>query len=194
LSRRLAATRSPRQAPLPTAAATAPPPLRTARAVLVVVLMLAGAGAAMGARTLTAHGPEIDGRPPFRGAWDARASFGPVRVERVRRLGESAFAGGHHTADEPVDELRVSLRVVNRLGRRIPYSPGQFRLRVGRTTITPVRPNPPPDALAAGHTLRQELAFVVPARRSTYTLVFDDLGRPRPLTVALGSLPSARKE
>jgi hypothetical protein len=42
--------------------------------------------------------------------------------------------------------------------------------------------------------VRQDLVFVVPARRAAFTLVFDDLARPRPLGIALGSLPTARKE
>jgi hypothetical protein len=170
------------------------PPIRAAGAVLAVVLALALAGAGISAWSLTDHTPTVTGREPFPGAWDAAASFGPVTVERVQRAAGTEFAGGHHTGDEKVDELRVSLRLRNGLDRRIPYSPGQFRVRLGATTITSVRPNPPPGAVGAGETLRQDLIFVVPARRSTFTLVFDDLGRPRPLTIALGSLPTARRE
>jgi hypothetical protein len=162
--------------------------------VLGVVALLAIAGAVLGVRAVTAHDPTVNGRPPFAGAWNAAASFGPIHVEQVKRVANDEFAGGHHTAQEKVDELRVSLKVANRLDRRIPYSPGQFRVRLGATTITSVRPNPPPNSIAAGATVTQQLTFVVPARRSAYTLLFDDLGRPRPLSIALGSLPTARKE
>jgi hypothetical protein len=178
-----------------TAAAHAgPPPVGAARAVVGIVLALALAGAGLAAWTLVDHTPTVTGAPPFQGAWSATASFGPIRVGHVERAAGSEFAGGHHTADEKVDELRISLQLSNRLDRDIPYSPGQFRVRLGRTTITSVRPNPPPDALRAGRTVRQDLVFVVPARRAAFTLVFDDLGRPRPLSIALGSIPTARKE
>jgi hypothetical protein len=162
--------------------------------VLGAVALLAIAGAALGVRTLAAHDPEVDGTPPFAGAWNADASFGPIRVESVKRVANDDFAGGHHTADEKVDELRVSVKVANRLDRRIPFSPGQFRVRLAGITFTSVRPNPPPNSIGAGDTVRQRLTFVVPARRSAYTLVFDDLGRPRPMTIALGSLPTARRD
>jgi hypothetical protein len=177
-------------------AITAPPgpPVRAAAAVLAVVALLAIAGAGLGVRALTAQAPTVSGRPPFAGAWNAGASFGPIRVEQVQRVANDELAGGHHTAQEKVEELRVSVKVANRLDRRIPYSPGQFRVRLGATTITSVRPNPPPNSIAAGGTVSQRLTFVVPARRSAYTLLFDDLGRPGPLSIALGSLPSARKE
>jgi hypothetical protein len=187
---RLAPALAPPQAPQP----SAPPPVRTAAAVVGVVLALALTGAGLAAWSLTDHTPTVTGAPPFQGAWNATASFGPIRVERVERAAGTEFAGGHHTADEKVDELRVSLRARNGLDRQIPYSPGQFRLRLGRTTFTSFRPNPPPAVIRAGQTVRQDLVFVVPARRAAFTLVFDDLGRPRPLSIALGSLPTARKE
>ena len=132
--------------------------------------------------------------PPFAGAWNADASFGPIRVEDVNRVANDEFTGGHHTAQEKVDELRVTVKIANHLDRRVPFSPGQFRVRLGGITFTSVRPNPPPNSIGAGDTVRQQLTFVVPARRSAYTLLFDDLGRPRPLSIALGSLPTARKD
>jgi hypothetical protein len=171
-----------------------PPPVRTAAAVLAAVALLTVAGAGLGLRGITAHAPTVDGRPPFAGAWNGRASFGPVRVDTVKRVANGEFAGGHHTAQERVDELRVTVRATNRLDGRIPYSPGQFRVRLGTTTITSVRPNPPPNSIGAGDSVSQELTFVVPARRADFTLVFDDLGRRTPLSIALGALPTARKE
>jgi len=170
------------------------PPLRAAATVIAIVFALALVGAALAAWSLIDHTPTVTGAPPFEGAWNVRASFGPIRVERVERAAGTEFAGGHHTADEKVDELRVSLRAANRLDREVPYSPGQFRLRLGRATFTSVRPNPPPDAIRAGQTVRQDLVFVVPARRAAFALVFDDLGRTRPLSIALGSISTARKE
>ena len=170
------------------------PPVRAAATVLAAVALLPLAGAGRGRRGIPAHDPTVDGRPPFSGAWKATASFGPVRVDDVKRVAAAEFAGGHHTAQEQVDELRVTVRVANRLDRRIPYSPGQFRVRVGATTITSVRPNPPPNSIGAGDTVSQRLTFVVPARRAAFILVFDDLGRRTPLSIALGALPSARKE
>ena len=174
--------------------ASSPPPVRAAAAVVGCVFVLALIGAGLAAWSLTDHTPTVAGTPPFAGAWNATASFGPIRVEHVERAAGTEFAGGHHTADEKVDELWVSLRAVNRLDHEIPYSPGQFRLRLGPTTLTSVRPNPPPAAIRAGQTVRQDLVFVVPARRAAFTLVFDDLGRSRPLSIALGSMPTARKE
>ena len=170
------------------------PAVRVAAAVLIVIALCAIAGAALGLRTLTAHDPTVNGAPPFAGAWNADASFGPIRVEDVNRVANDDFTGGHHTAQEKVDELRVTVKIANRLDRRIPYSPGQFRVRLGGITFTSVRPNPPPNSIGAGDSLRQQLTFVVPARRSAYTLLFDDLERPGPLSIALGSLPTARKD
>jgi hypothetical protein len=190
---RLVSALAPPQAPQPSAPATRAP-VRAAGVVVGTVLALALVGAALSAWSLVDHTPTVSGAPPFAGAWNAAASFGPIRVGRVERAAGTEFAGGHHTADEKVDELRVSLRVSNRLARDVPYSPGQFRVRLGRTSITSVRPNPPPAVIRAGQTVRQDLVFVVPARRSAFILVFDDLGRPRPLSIALGSLPTARKE
>ncbi|HEX2104904.1 MAG TPA: hypothetical protein VHF51_14710 [Solirubrobacteraceae bacterium] len=169
-------------------------PVRAAATVVGIVLGLALAGAGLAAWSLVDRTPTVTGAPPFAGAWNARASFGPIRVGHVERAAATEFAGGHHTAEEKVDELRVSLEVSNRMDRKVPYSPGQFRLRLGETTVTSVRPNPPPDAIPAGQTVRQDLVFVVPARRAAFTLVFDDLARSRPLGIALGSLPTARKE
>lgn len=170
------------------------PPVRAAAAVVIVVALLAIVGAALGARGLNAHDPTVNGTPPFAGAWNADASFGPIRVEDVNRVANDEFTGGHHTAQEKVDELRVTVKIANHLDRRIPFSPGQFRVRLDGITFTSVRPNPPPNSIGAGDSVRQQLTFVVPARRSAYTLLFDDLGRPRPLSIALGSLPTARKD
>jgi hypothetical protein len=189
---RLVPARRPVQAPH--SDATPVPPVRAAAAVLTVVAVLAIAGAAIGVRNLAAHDPTVNGTPPFAGAWNADASFGPVRVEQVERVANDEFTGGHHTAQEKVDELRVSVEMANHLARRIPFSPGQFRVRLGAVTFTSVRPNPPPNSIGAGDTVRQQLTFVVPARRSAYTLLFDDLGRATPLTIALGSLSTARKD
>jgi hypothetical protein len=178
----------------PAVGARPAPPVRAVATVLAAVALLTVAGAVLGLRAVSTHDPAVDGRAPFAGAWNAAASFGPVRFEEVKRIAAAEFAGGHHTAQETVDELRVTVRAENRLDRRIPYSPGQFRVRVGATTITSVRPNPPPDSIAAGDAVSQRLTFVVPARRAAFTLVFDDLGRRTPLSIALGSMPSARKE
>jgi hypothetical protein len=143
---RLVTALAPPQAPHPSAAA----PLRAAAMVVGVVIALALAGAGLAAWSLTDHTPTVTGTAPFEGAWRATASFGPIRVDRVERAAGTEYAGGHHTADEKIDELRVSLHVSNRLDREVPYSPGQFRVRLGRTTFTSVRPNPPPDAIRAG--------------------------------------------
>jgi hypothetical protein len=97
--------------------ATAPggtAPVRAAAAVVGAALVLALAGGVLAAWSVIDRTPTVTGEQPFPGAWDASASFGPVRVERVERAADDRFAGGHHTAEERIDELRVSLELRNR--------------------------------------------------------------------------------
>jgi hypothetical protein len=163
------------------------------------VIALAIAGGALGVNTLVAAD---DGRPvptavleaPGDGAWTAAASFGAVAVERVERFaGASPAHGGEHGGRNPAvrdDEVRVFIGAANRLGRPVPFSPGQFRLRLEGTgtTVTAANPNPPPARIDAGGRLRHELTFLVPERRTALTLLFHDIGRSRPLTIDLGSV------
>jgi hypothetical protein len=177
-------------------AASPPPPLRAAAAVLATVaaLALAGGGLALGA---IAAGRDRQADTVVAAAAKrpaGTASFGPIVVQRVAAGPLTPEAHLVHEGTEPARELRVRLTATNRGTRAVPFSPGQFRVRVGRrrSTIAPIRPNPPPDAIAAGQTLRQALAFVVPDRRDSYTIVFDDLARPAPLLIALGTVAGPR--
>jgi len=169
-----------------------PPPLRRAAALfgVVGVLGLAGAGFSLvGLVSGPAHGGEVRTLAPTP-AWSSAASFGPVVVEAVERGALSLHGGRHSDPSDRSDEVRVRVRLTNRLARTVAYSPGQFRLRLAETgtTISPVDPNPPPGAIRAGTTLLQRLSFIVPARRTALVLVFDDIGAATPVSIGLGSL------
>ena len=178
--------------------AVAGAPIRAATAVMATVGALAVGGGA-----LAVAGPGFGGeRPsvvreaPAAGAWDASTSVGPMSVQRVARFAGPPHGGGHAGADEGSDRIRVSFTLANDRGRTVPFSPGQFRLRIDGTgtTVTATQPNPPPGFIEAGQSLRHRLTFAVPATRASFTLVFDDLGRATPLPIELGSLPGGRKE
>jgi hypothetical protein len=139
--------------------------------------------------------PNVTREAPASGAWNAAASFGPVSVQRVERFA-GAPHGGHGDPHARSDRIRVSLTLTNRGRATVPFSPGQFRLRLDRvgTTVTATRPDPPPGSIAAGQTLRERLTFAVPVSRTSFTVVFDDLGRATPLPIGLGALPIPRKD
>jgi hypothetical protein len=161
---------------------------------LVGALALVGSGLALGVIASGGERPSVAREAPPGGAWDAAGSFGPVSVQRVERFVGVPHPGhGHSTAGS--DRLRVSLTVTNRGRATVPLSPGQFRLGLDRvgTTVPATRPNPPPRSVAAGQTLRQRLTFVVPAASTSFTLVFNDLGRATPLPIGLGAFPVGRK-
>jgi hypothetical protein len=163
--------------------------------VLGTVACLAGAGIVLGLADLVAgdhpQPPTTSRAAPASGAWGAPVSFGAVAVRRAERTAGTTHGAGHAIDGDRHDEVRVLLTVSNRRARAIAFSPGQFRLRLDGqdTTVPPVRPNPPPGGVAAAETVAQRLTFVVPARRTAFTLVFDDLEHSRPLAIALGSLP-----
>lgn len=162
---------------------------------LAAVAALALAGAALAVLQL-ASGPGPAGvvvEPPRAGAWEVATAFGPVAVERVERVAGPAHAAHVDVtgAVERQDELRVSLAVENRLGRPVPYSPGQLRLRHegAGTTSSAIDPRRGAQVLAPGRTVRQEIAFLVPRRRTRFALVVDDLVALRPPAIALGTVP-----
>jgi hypothetical protein len=156
----------------------------------VGALALVGAGLALVALAAGRERPSVTRDAPASGAWDAAASFGPVSVQRVERF-VGAPHGGHGDPNARSDRIRVSLTLRNRERPTVPFSPGQFRLRIDRvgTTVPATRPNPPPGSIAAGQTLRQQLTFVVPVPGTSLTLVFNDLGRATPLAIGLGAFP-----
>jgi hypothetical protein len=180
----------------PVAAAPAErPPLRAALVVLATMALLAGGGIVLGLGDLIAGD---HARPattsltaPAGGGWDAPISFGALAVRRVERTAGTTHGAGHAIEGDRHDEVRVLLTLGNRRARAVAFSPGQFRLRLegSGTSVPPVRPNPPPGGIAPAETVAQRLTFVVPARRTAFALLFDDLERSKPLTIALGSLP-----
>jgi hypothetical protein len=173
------------------------PPIRAARAVVAMTGALALGGAALAVVGMLTGGerPDVVREAPRAAAWDASTSIGPMSVQRVERFAGPPHGAGHAGADGRSDRIKVSVTLTNDRHRRRPFSPGQFRLRLNDagTTVTATRPNPPPGSIAAGQTLRQRLTFVVPAPRSAFTLVFDDIGRAAPVRVELGSLPGRRE-
>jgi hypothetical protein len=168
------------------------PSLRAAAALIgaVTALALAGAALAVIAPGLGHAGGELRRLAPAE-TWRATASFGSIEVQAVERGGVRVHETGHDAADRS-DQVRVHVALTNRQDRAVAYSPGQFRLGIAETgtTISPIDPTPPPDGIRAGVTLEQRLAFVVPAARSSLSLVFDDVGASAPLTLELGRLES----
>jgi hypothetical protein len=160
----------------------------------VGALAVVGVGLALGVLASGGERPSVVREAPPGGAWKAAASFGPVSVERVERFVGVAH-DGHGHAGARSDRIRVSLTLANRGRTALPFSPGQFRLRLDRagTTLTATRPNPPPGAIGAGQTLRQRLTFVVSVPSTSFTLVFNDLARATPLPIGLGAFDVPRK-
>jgi hypothetical protein len=171
-------------------------PVRAAAGVLAVVggLALVGVWLALGAIRSGGEQPIVAREAPLGGAWDAAASFGPLSVQRVERFA-GAPNSGHGHSSVGSDRIRVSLTVKNRTRAAVPFSPGQFRLRLDRLgrTLSATRPNPPPGLIGGRQTLRQRLTFLVPFPRTSFSLVFDDLGRAKPVVIALGAFKAARK-
>jgi hypothetical protein len=170
------------------------PPFRPAAVLIGAVAALALAGAALAAAALAPSRGHADDVRRLRAApaWVAAASFGPVVVEAVERGGHDRHGARHDDPADRSDEVRVRVALTNRLDRPVAYSPGQFRLGLAGagSTISPVDPTPPPDSIPAGATIEQRLAFVVPVRRSSLSLVFEDVGARGPSTIALGVLRS----
>lgn len=165
------------------------PSLRTARIVVGGVIALAVGGAVLGVIALVRGDRSVlTVDAPGEGAWSAPTSFGAVEAERLERTAAGAHASIHGGAPERVDRLTVTVTLHNVLDRAVPYSPGLLRLRrdATGTTITAVDPHPSSLRLAAGSTVHEEIAFLVPAGAGSFTLQFDDLKRRRAATIALG--------
>jgi hypothetical protein len=167
------------------------PPVRVAGAVIGAACLLALGGGGLAVAGLASGERPVAAREAGAGRWTVATSYGPVSVERLERFrGGPHAGGGHGRAPAGADRIRVSLDLTNRGRRTLPFSPGQFRLRLGGSsaTVPPTRPTPPPGSIAAGQTLRQRPTFVVPASQRSFALVFDDLNRPRPRSIELGPL------
>lgn len=126
---------------------------------------------------------------PADGSWRLDTGFGPVEVERVQRT-----AGGSHGHEvqpgERSDEVRLRVTVENGLGRPLPWSPGQLRLRhAGAGTTSPMDPRAGARVIEPGGKVRQELTFLVPRSSTRLALLVDDLMARRPLPLALGTVP-----
>jgi hypothetical protein len=148
------------------------------------IVMLTAGSRHEGARRVTSLAPAP--------GWRAAASFGPLIVLRVDRGAAGVHASAHEAEPGAVrnDLVQVNVRLGNRRDRAVAFSPGQFRLRVrgARGTISAVDPRRTPGSIAAGETLTQPLAFIVPSPLTDLTLEFADLDTPRPLSIHLGSL------
>jgi hypothetical protein len=162
--------------------------------VLVVVGALALAGGVIAVLELV-RGEQPAGvvrEPSTGGAWQVATGFGSVAVERVQRLPGSGHSTHPQDPDGRPDEVRLRVRVDNALGRAVPYSPGQLRLRPGGAGAgtSPLEPQAGPGSIAAGDSLSQEISYLVPEGRTRLWLLVDDLTAPRPLSIALGEVPS----
>jgi hypothetical protein len=121
-------------------------------------------------------------------------SFGTLTVDRVGQ--EDARSGGH--GDQPhtgagdaehawTDAVRITLTLVNRLSRPVPFSPGQVRLRVGERgpSVAPLDAGRPAGALPDRASLRTWVSFLVPPNRADLMLQFADVETGRVLRVPL---------
>jgi hypothetical protein len=129
--------------------------------------------------------------------------FGTVTVERAEKIGgltSRALAGLVHGVQNLVRENRlqvqVSLLLTNRSGSAAPYSPDQFRLRIGGSG-RPVGPQSStilPGELSPGASIEAHLGFVAPRDGSGLVLEYREPSADEPMFIDLGrSLGRARR-
>lgn len=152
------------------------------------VAVLALGGAAASAVTVRTWSGAAGNGQPTRGRGPATA-FGSVAVLAVdastRRdpavshahtgVREALGAPGSHEAWTRV--LRVEVELHNGLGRPVAFSPGQFRLRLGRggSTVTPYDSSMlPVAALPAHSTSTGTVRYLVPEDAGDLTVEFSD--------------------
>jgi hypothetical protein len=170
-----------------------PPRLLAIGLVTVAVAGLVGLGLGLDAIVSPSRShASVVREPPSATAWRADASFGPIAAERVERSLAHTFDAHHGSTDARSDKLVVRVRLRNRGGRDIPFSPGQFRLEAvdAGTTVTAIDPSPPPGSIAAGKTLRTDVAFLVGVAHRRFALVFQDALSSRRIRIALGLIPA----
>jgi hypothetical protein len=170
-----------------------PPRLLAVTLVAVAAVGLVGLG--LGLKAIVSPPPghaSIVREPPSARAWQASASFGPIAAERVERSVAHTFDAHHGSTAARSDKVVVSVRLHNRGGRDVPFSPGEFRLEaVGAgTTLTAIDPSPPPGSIAAGRTLQTDVAFLVEVAHRTFALVFQDASSARRIRIPLGLIPA----
>lgn len=151
------------------------------------VAVLALGGAAASAVTVRTWSGAAGNGQPTRGRGPATA-FGSVAVLAVDASTRRGPAAGHaHTgvraalgAPESHEAwtrvLRVEVELHNGLGRPVAFSPGQFRLRLGRggRTVTPYDSSLPAAALPAHSTLAGSVSYLVPEDAGDLTVEFSD--------------------
>jgi hypothetical protein len=162
---------------------------------LAVAGLLAAAGLGLGLRAILAPAaahPSIVREAPTAGAWDARASFGPVVAERVERSIAHTFDAHHGSTAARSDRIVVSVRLRNRQAHAVPFSPGEFRLEAlgPRTTVTPIDPLGGPVSIAAATTLRANVGFLVPVAYRRFALTFHDALAGKRIQIQIGAVPA----
>jgi hypothetical protein len=162
---------------------------------IALVVALAAAGLGLGLHAILAPAgahPSVVREAPAPGAWDARASFGPVVAERIERSVAQTFDAHHGSTAARSDRIVVSVRLRNRLVHAVPFSPGEFRLEAlgPRTTVTAIEPVGGPASIEAATTLRTEVAFLVPLAYRRFALTFDDALAARRIRIPIGAVPA----
>lgn len=188
---------------------TAPPRLvRAARLPLggfvLLVLALAGAGAYLSLGILSGSdaSPSVElPKGPFGTDQDIPVSFGVIAVSYVNRtvgVPRRKIQGGGHGVNGlvPGDKVQIEpgIAITNLLEEPVAYSPGQFRLVVGRgeepkpgdRRIAPVGGTFEAGSLQPTAAIEGRLTFVAPRNRSRLWLEFKDPARSEPVLVDLG--------
>ena len=142
-------------------------------------------------------------RPPTRGR-GARTAFGSVAVLGASWEPTPAGVavhehGDHHRREDPGEgaghgiwsqTVLVGVEVHNGLDRPLLFSPGQFRLRVGRhgPSVTPYDAEGPSRGLPAGRTLTTWVSFLTPDDADDLAVEFTEAGAEAVLSIALAPI------
>lgn len=135
------------------------------------------------------------------GSW---TSFGSVAVRgwsrRAHADGAAVSGHSHHDAPGPVGPLDgqhdvwgqnvvVAVEVHNDLERPLLFSPGQFRLRVGRVgpSVMPYDAQGSAESVPAGGTLTTWVSFLAPQDGDDLAVEFTEAGSVRSLSMVLRS-------
>jgi hypothetical protein len=133
-----------------------------------------------------------------RGSW---TTFGSVALlgwnsQHHAAAGVASRHGGHGAAADGLanphgvwtETVLVGVQVHNGLDRPMPFSPGQFRLRVGADgpTVTAYDAERPPGGLPARSTLTTWVSFLAPAGADDLAVEFSDPDADDVLSLRLG--------
>lgn len=162
----------------------------TRRQALLLLTSAAGAGALAVVRAGDHSGPSIS---RGRGVWTATGTIAVVGAHRDVRTappGHEAADGLGHPAGTALwsDVVTADVELHNGLDRAILVSPGQLRLRLADSTVTPVSAGFRAGPLAAGGTLASWISYLAPSDARRMSLQYVEPGARAPMVLALPGL------